>query len=229
MKARKLIALLATGLVAAALVAGPASTASGAPKNTVVGTDPAGDWGANVDPTINPFGDAMGMDLVGAAIGMADKKTVNFVIELNSLPANGGMPEVPRYIWDFNVDGKFTELDGKYTNYSRGACDPTSGQCPPPRDPGTQPFFVRGNCGVVEGSNVTTCEEVGLVQATFDAEAKTITIPVPLAMIKAKKGSKITPAANLFGGTVAAAPSTFLTSGAAPMDTMTVLKTFVVR
>lgn len=180
-------ALLAGALFAPAAIAGKKK----APKGPiVVGTDPSGDWGASVDPTIAPVGNALGQDLTSASITMADKETINFVIGLNSLPPTGGAPEISRYIWDLTVDGEFVELDGKFTNYSRGACDPTAGKCPPPRDPGTQPFFVRGNCGVVEGTNVTTCQELAIVKATFDAAAKSITIPVPLAAINAKPGSK---------------------------------------
>ena len=227
MKARALIALALTSLLVAVVIA-PSTAAAKAPKATVVGTDPDGDWGSANDPAIAPIGDALGQDLIGAAIS-GDSKTVNFIITVNSLPPIGGAPEVSRYIWDLNVDGEFVELDGKFTNYSRGVCDPTSGQCPPPRNPGMQPFLVRGNCTVVEGSQVTTCEEMGIVQASFDAAAGTITIPVPGEMIGAKKGSKITPAANLFGGTIAAAPSAFLTSAASPMDTLAVTKTFVVK
>lgn len=231
MKARKLVALLVSGLVAGAVLVGPASVASGAVKPLVVGTDPDGDWGANVDPGIAPIGDALGMDLVAAEISKADAKTLNFVIKLNSLPASGGFPEIPRYTWDFNVDGEFRELDGKFTNYSRGVCDPTAASCPPPRDPGMQPFFLRGNCGVTEtpAINFTACEELEAIQAQFDAAAGTITIPVSLEALGAKRGSKITPAANIFGGSVSAAPSAFLTSGNFPLDTLTVLKTFVVR
>ena len=231
MKAKRLVALLVGGLVTGAMLVGPASVASGAAKATVIGEDPAGDWGSNQDAALAPIGDALGMDLVAAEISKADAKTLNFVIKLNSLPASGGFPEIPRYTWNFNVDGEFRELDGKFTNYSRGVCDPTAGSCPPPRDPGTQPFFLRGNCGVTETPAVsfTACEELEAIQATFDSAAGTITIPVSLKALGAKKGSKITPAANIFGGSVSAAPSAFLTSGNFPLDTMTTLKTFVVR
>ncbi len=176
---------------------------------------------------ISPAGDALGQDLVEAQIGMADKETVNFVITLNSLPPIGGAPEVSRYTWDFHVDEEFTELDGKFTNYSRGVCDPTSGQCPPPRDPGMQPFMVRGECETNE-ANVTLCKELGIVQAEFDAGKATITIPVPLELINAKPGSKIEPGTNIFGGSISAAPSAYFTSSVMPLDTMLVTKTFVV-
>ncbi|MFN2593664.1 MAG: hypothetical protein ABR579_02100 [Actinomycetota bacterium] len=230
--------LLVAGLLGAILVgslltsAAPAATA----KMTVVGTDPAGDWGqaaapdASLYPVFAQLGDSLGQDLTGAMIGMKDAKTVNFMMALNSLPPNGGVPEVSRYTWDLTVDGKFVELDGKWSNYSRGACDPTSGQCPPPRDPGLQPFIIRGDCTTdnTTPSAVTTCKELGIVQAVFDSSAKTITVPVPLALIHGKAGSKIGPGTNLFGGTISAIPAAFLSSSAMPLDVLTATKTFTV-
>ncbi len=232
MKSKKFSALVLAALVAGALIA-PAGIAEAkkkkAPKGPVeVGTDVTGDWGANVDANLGPAGDALGMDLVGAEIGPGEKGILNFVIKLNSLPPNGGAPEVARYSWDFNVDGNAVELDGKWSNYSRGACDPTSGQCPPPRDPGQQPFLIRGNCAVVEGTNVNTCEELGIVQGIFDAAAATITIPVPMELIAAKAGSKITGGTGLFGGSVEAAHAAFLTSGNGPADALVVLVEYTV-
>ena len=230
MKVKVFATIAAGALVAGALFAPAAIAGKKAAGPVVVGTDPAGDWGTAVEPTLAPVGDALGQDLTEASISMADKATINFVIKLNSLPATGGVPEISRYTWDFNVDGNFTELDGKFTNYSRGACDPTAGTCPAPRDPGLQPFLVRGNCGIANdtGTTVTTCEEIGLVQAAFDAAAGTITIPVPMDLVGAKPGSKITGAANLFGGSVSATPAAFVSSSGAPLDTLTVTGTFVV-
>ena len=228
MKARKIVGLLGAAALAASLFAGPATVANAkAAKALTVGTDPAGDWGQAVDANLARVGDALGQDLTGAAISF-DGKNVNFVITLNSLPPTGGTPEVSRYTWDMNVNGKFVELDGKFTNYSRGVCDPTSGQCPPPRNPGMSPFFIRGNCATNE-ANVKICQELGIVQAKFDAAAKTITVPVPAKLIGAKKGSKITPGTNIFGGSISATPAAFFTSSAMPLDTLSVTKTFVVK
>ena len=229
MKARKLVGLLGAAALAASLLAGPATLSNAkAAKPFTVGTDDAGDWGSNKDPNLGPIGDALGMDLTSASI-TSDGKNVNFIIGVSSLPANGGIPELSRYTWDFMVNGEYTEIDGKWSNYSRGTCDPTAGSCPPPRDPGMQPFMVRGNCSLVEGTNVQTCEEIGVVQGVFDTAAATITVSVPMDMIGAKKGTKITGGTNIFGGSISAAPAAFLTSGEFPMDTLTVTKTFVVK
>lgn len=227
---KKFLSLALIGLLAGSLLA-PANAAKKPKGPVVVGTDAAGDWGSNTDPGIAPLGDVLGQDMVGAEIGLAeDKKTLNFVIKLNALPPTGGMPEFSRYTWDFTVDGEERELDGKFTNYSRGACDPTSGQCPPPRDPGMQPFLVRGNCAVDNTTPValTLCEELAKVQALFDAAAGTITIPVPLDALGAKPGSKIAGAPGTFGGTISAAPAAFITNGTMPMDLLTTTKTYVV-
>ncbi|MGI8774664.1 MAG: hypothetical protein ACR2KQ_06580 [Actinomycetota bacterium] len=232
MKLKASIALALSAMIAASLVGAPgvasAAKKKKAPKGPVVlGTDPAGDWAYEGDDSVNPIGDAMGQDLTEAAIELVDGDTLNFIITVNSLPAIGGIPEVTRYGWDMLVDGENVQLDGKFTNYSRGACDPTSGQCPPPRDPGSAPFMVRGNCEVT--GNLNLCEELGIVEAAFDPAEGTITIPVPLEMINAKKGTKITPAVSaVFGGTIEVAPSAFFTYGAFPHDAMILTKTYKV-
>ena len=226
---RKIAALASIGLLAGMLSV-PAQAGNKPKAPVVVGTDPAGDWGTATDPTIAPLGDVLGQDLVGASIGMADSSTINFVIELNALPPSGGMPEFTRYTWDFTVDGELRELDGKFTNYSRGACDPTSGQCPPPRDPGLQPFLLRGDCTetATPATTLRLCEELAKIQAVFDAAAGTITIPVPVDALGAKPGSKIVGAMGTFDSTISAAPSAFLTYGTFPMDGLLTTKTFVV-
>lgn len=231
MQTRKLTTLALATLVAAALMAGsnPATAAKPKPPK-VVAEDPAGDWDFQDNTAPSPLGNALGQDLLQGSIGMKDKKTVNFIIKVGSLPPTGGWPEVTRYIWSLSVDGKYVELDGKFTNYSRGACDPTSGQCPPPRDPGQAPFLIRGDCETIE--NTTVCQELGIVQATFDASAGTITIPVSLELLRAKKRSVIGPGESTFsasiGGPIIAIPSAFLSSAAFPSDAMLMTTTFKV-
>lgn len=218
MSVKKLI----IGMVAALLLVVPTASAEEAvayAPTVQVGEDAAGDWGASAEE--RAVGDALGQDLTKASIGMPTADTVNFTINVTKLPANGGVPEVSRYTWDMLVDGKFVELDGKWTNYSRGVCDPTSGACPPPRDPGTQPFFVRGDCVAGDG-NVTTCKEIGRVKATFDAATGSITIPVPTALLNVNPCSQIEAGPNIFGETISAAPAAFVSSTAAPMDTLLV-------
>lgn len=230
MRNAKLIALALAALVAAAFVVPGVATAAKKSAPKVVGTDPAGDFhGLDGDPAFAPLGDVLGADLVKTSIAKADAKTLNFIIEVNSLQT---VPEFIRYIWGISVDGEYVEFDGKFTNYSRGACDPTSGQCPPPRDPGQQPFLVRGNCGPGPDPTLTVCEELGIVQGIFDTAAATITIPVPMDLIGAKPKSKITMGLSDFssqaGGNVLAIMSAFVSQSNWPADSMHTTGTYIV-
>ena len=214
--------------IACSLIAGPLATtthAGGGTKPVTIGKDPAGDWSAGAGtPGEGAFGDAMAQDLIEAQIGMADAKTILFVIKVNSLPPIGGVPEFTRYTWEMMVGSESIQLDGKFTNYSRGVCDPTAGNCPPPRDPGTAPFAVRTNCG---GTGATTCEEIGLVNGSFDAGSGSIEIPVPLKLLGAKSDTKIVAASFFFGG-ITSMPSAFASLSSGPSDQLFPGKTFVV-
>ena len=200
-----------------------AAKAAGGP--TVVGTDPADDWGSGAGVPTNAPGDLLGQELTEAAIH-SDGKNIHFIIKVNSLPPWGGVPEFSRYAWDFTVNGSAYNLTGAWTDFIRGVCNPlhTSGGCPPPQNPGLQPFFLReGPCTV--GAD---CAVLGVFQATFDPAAATITIPVPYKVVKAKKGSKIGPGASFFGGTIYAAPAALVSAAQAPVDTMVVTKTYTI-
>ena len=228
MRSRKALGLAVTAAVALTVLNAGSGIAAKKSKAMVVGKDAAGDWGSNVDANLGPVGEPLGQDLTEARIGMGPKGTIEFTIKLASLPENGGIPEGTRYTWNLAVNGDQVEIDGKWSNYSRGACDPTSGNCPPPRDPGMQPFLIRGDCAS-NGATVQ-CRELGIVKGVFDPASATITIPVPAKLIKAKPGAKITGATQPdsgFGG-VSAAPSAFYSHSSAPYDTLTVLKTFTV-
>lgn len=227
---RFITSLVIGAALAASVLPATAQAGKKAAKPFVVGTDPSGDFGANQDSSLSPIGEAMGMDLVEAAIQKADSKTLNFIIKVSGLPPTGGTPEIARYVWTMMVGSELIQLDGKWTNYHRAACDPTGGTCPPPRDPGMGPFMVRGNC-TDNGGTAVTCEEIGLVNATFDSATGTITIPVTLEMIGAKKGTKIangTQPGSGFTG-VWAIPSAWFSQASMPLDDLIPTKVFVVR
>lgn len=225
---RLLIAIVAgLGLFATAFTSASDQEAATVPNMpaTTVGEDPIGDWGGG-DPDLAQVGHVLGQDLVGAHIDVGPD-TTNFIIEVTYLPATtNGVPEVTRYSWYFLVDGQEFQLDGKFTNYSRGACDPTSGQCDPaagklPRDPGVAPFLLRGNCTTNE-QNITLCEELAHLQADFNARTRTVRIPVPNELLALAPCSTIDGGANIFGGSISAAPSAFFTISTAPMDTLAI-------
>lgn len=231
MRPRSALAIaLAASLFASLLLSHVSAVAQNTSEPTVVAEDATGDWGVE-QSSIGPGGNIVAADLVEASIGMADPTTLNFIITVDALPPIGGVPEITRYIWDFTLDGDLIELDGKWTNYSRGVCDPTGGACPPPRDPGMQPFFVRGNCRTE--NMVQVCDELGIVQGEFDSGAGTITIPVPLELLQAKPGSVIgigntESVGGYGGGQIIATFSAFVSSGNMTHDDMAMTTTFTV-
>lgn len=216
----------AAALLTGAAIGGPAQAAKPKKGPVVVATDAADDWGSNRDPNLAPLGSHLGQELVEAAIEKADAKTLNFIIKVSALPSSGGVPEFSRYVWTMTVDGTLLQIDGKFTNYSRGTCDPTAGTCPPPRDPGQAPFMVRGNC--VDNTAAVTCEEIGLVKGTFDSASATITVPVPMELLGAKPGSVVAhgmqPGSNFAG--VWAIPSAWASQGDMPKDEMLITKPY---
>lgn len=232
MSIRRCLSLLAICLLVGSLFQPAAAGSKKKEGPLVVGRDRVGDWGKNVRDSLAPVGDLLGQDLVEASIGIADPDTANFIIKVNRLPPAGGMPEVTRYLWEFTVDGEFFMLDGKFTNYTRATCDPYSGACPPPRDPGMYPFIIYDGCR----SPVwwPECHEVGLVHATFDQPSGTITIPVPLEIIQARAGSRIEIGVGpytfveAYGGNVVAVPSAYRTTDGFPVDVLRTNRDFVI-
>lgn len=226
MKTKLTSLAIALALCAVCAAAVPAAAKAKATGPTTLATDPAGDWGANVDGSLAPLGDALGQDLVGAQIGMKDSKTINFIFQLTNLPPNGGVPESSRYDWDFTVNGTAFQLTGAWTDYIRGVCNPliTDPACPPPSDPGMQPFFLRQGACTVGGE----CSVLATVHATFDPAAKTITVPVPLSVLKATAGSVIGPGTTTLGGSVYAAPALLVSQASLPNDILSISKSYVV-
>ena len=227
--------LVAAVVVAVSLAAVLAPAVASKPKKkkggpVTVATDPDGDWGGNVNGAVGPVGAGVGQDLVEATISMADAKSINFVIKVAGLPPTGGVPEFARYGWDFTVNGEAFGMSGNFTDYGRGICYPlNTNSCPPPRDPGMQPFYIRqGPCTVGTGGPAE-CNLVATVNAAFDVAAGTITIPVPAEAIEAKPGSKIAPGSNAsYAATIYAAPAALLSSANAPHDSMIGTATFTV-
>ncbi|MDQ3964793.1 MAG: hypothetical protein M3277_12925 [Actinomycetota bacterium] len=237
MKTRRFLPLLLATLVAASLTV-PSAVAQGKAKKKsgpqVMGKDDPADWGSNAESTLQPAGDLLGQELVEARMGMADKETVEFIIQLNSLPPWGGIPESSRYGWDFTVDGEAYGMSGAFTEVVRGMCNPliTDPACPPnvgdPAQLLDAPFFIRNGACTVGTGGPADCNVVAIINSVFDPAAATITIPVPLEAIEAKPGSKIEPGASFYGGTIYAAPALLVGLAAAPVDTMIVTKTFLV-
>jgi hypothetical protein len=134
----------------------------------------------------------------------------------------GGTPEATGYGWSFAYNGDEYELARKFTNYSRGACAPTAGSCPPARGPGVGYLSLRGNCTTsTHGANLTLCEELGGVNDIFDPEDGTISILLGAEMVSVDGVAAcdtISSSPSFIGQSVWAASSVFVTSSAFPYD-----------
>jgi len=226
-----LSALVALALLCAPLTPAGSAEMKGKKKKkksgpVVVATDPADDWGANVDPNIAPAGAALGMELLEASIGLSqDKKNIEFILKLAT--SGGGVPELVRWGWEFSVDANAYQLNGGRTELVRGTCNPliTDPMCPPnvgdPAQLVDYPFFVRsGTC--TAGAD---CKINAVVTATFDVASGTLTIPVPLDVVEAKPGSTIAPLGGLFGS-IYAAPGLLVTTNGLPHDAISLHKPY---
>jgi len=203
----------------------------------VVADGAEGDFGG--DPEVAKVGHELGADLTEARIRMPDADHVEFQIQTTNLPANGGVPEFIRYTWDLLVDTgegpKEAQIDGKWSNYSRGVCDPTAG-CDPtavggedgPKDPGQRPFFFRGDLEVtpIGVINFNAMRNYATIPGDFNVADGTITVTVPTEAISKLQGvewgpcAKILPGAGLRGGVVESSLAAWLTSAAFPSDVL---------
>jgi hypothetical protein len=203
----------------------------------VVADGNAGTFGG--DPELATIGHELGADLTEARIRMPDADHVDFQIQTTNLPAMGGVPEVIRYTWDMLVDTgegpREAQIDGKFSNYSRGVCDPTAG-CDPtdaggdsgPKDPGERPFFWRGDLEQLDlgATTFNAMKTYATLPGDFAVDDGTITISVPTEAISMLDGvewgdcSQILPGAGLRGGVVESSLAAWLTSGAFPSDVL---------
>lgn len=167
---RRISALALAGVV---LAAGAGVSGAASPAKQVA-SDPAGDWGEGLSPA-SAAGDGAGQDLISAFIGPGDPGYLNFTIHVSKLaPADSTVAAV--YEWYFIVGGRQFGFYGPCQAHIYGDCatatDPLS-------------FVLTDFSG---GKDVMAIAQV-------NANAATITFPVPLDFIGAKRGSIIEPRA----------------------------------
>jgi hypothetical protein len=193
---KKLISILvAGGLVGSMLgIANAAAT-----KPVTVFTDAAGDAG-NQDSGV-PGTDQAGFDLVSGSI-VRKGANLEFVVTEAGMPPNGALPEGFRFMWHFSVGGKEFRFSAKSADI--GKPDPLSG---PNGQERVGQVWLDGVFRLeswVEGATVAvlstpTYNDLGYLDGKFDPTAKTITVELPMKLVKAKPGQIVA------GGTGAAA------------------------
>ncbi|HET7481462.1 MAG TPA: hypothetical protein VFK89_01245 [Actinomycetota bacterium] len=191
---KKLVSILVAGALVSML-----GIAHAAPTKAVtVFTDPAGDAdnGQGTGQSI-----PAGFDLLSGTVAR-DGANLVFTITEADMPPNGALPEGFRLMWHFGIGGKEYRFTAKSADI--GKPDPLSGPN------GTDRIGQVWLDGVfrlenwVEGATVAvlstpTYNTLGYLDGAFDPAAKTITVKVPMKLIKAKPGQVVA------GGTGAAA------------------------
>ncbi len=182
----KKLSVYIVAALAFAAIAAPAT--AGAPKT--VWEDDAGDADA-----AQGLGQSIpaGFDLVSGAIAKG-KTTLDFTVTHADMPPSGSLPEGFRFLWAFSVDGVQYRITAKSADIGKpdvlaGQTTERVGTVSP-----TGHFRLEGDCKA--GETIGTlqpinCKPLEYVTGAFDAAAKSFTVQIPLASVKAKRGSVV--------------------------------------
>ena len=137
----------------------------------------------------------VGWDLLSGAI---EKKGTDllFTVTHADMPPIGSAPEMSRFIWNFAVDGEPYRFTVKSVDI--GKPDVLAGQTTERvgRADVNGHFRLEGEClqtPTPAGPSTVNCPPLAYLEGTFDAATKSFTIILPLAAVKAKPGSLISP------------------------------------
>lgn len=140
----------------------------------VVGTDPEG----------NPPGHAalaqLGLDATAIALRQADPNVpeVEFIVRVTDLPSTP-LPEVVRYLWQFQIDGEEYWVQAKTSDFTTATAFSDDPAGTATNVPGS--FRLRGDCGLVEPTpNVTSCKHLAWLDGAFDPTRDEVRVRVPL-------------------------------------------------
>lgn len=189
---------IAAVLLVAGLVAGLAPHAGARP--TQVFKDPAGDAGNHSQSVAVPGAEQAGFDMVRGSIER-HRKHLMFRVSHAAMPPSGSLPEGFRLLWHFNVDGREYRLTVKSQDIGEPDVIAQNGTERIGRVD-TEGHFRLERCAEEALPAVLTlvnCGAIAYLKGAFNPESATVTIPVPLRRIKARRGSRVA------GGTSGAA------------------------
>lgn len=182
----KRIALVLSSIMVIGLV----GSAQAAPKPVTVWEDPSG------DATIGgqtPQSLPGGWDLAGATIAKSGAN-LEFTVTHADMPPVGSGPEATRFIWNFAVDGQPYRFTVKSVDI--GKPDVAQGQTTERvgRADVAGHFRLEGEClrDTTLPVAFVNCPPLEYLEGSWDMAAKSFTLTLPLASVKAKVGSLIT-------------------------------------
>jgi hypothetical protein len=187
----KRIAIALSSLLVVALL-GPANAAA----PTKLWEDPAGDA-----DNAQGLGQSIpgGFDLVSGEITRTGAN-LDFTVTMADMPPVGSIPEGFRFLWAFSVNNKVTyRITAKTADIGKpdalgGETDERVGQVDP-----TGHFRLEGDCKAGETVGVLqpiNCKPLAYVEGAFDPATSSLTVTIPMKLLKAKVGSLIGPGAG---------------------------------
>lgn len=135
-----------------------------------------------------------GFDLVSGGI---ERKGANldFTVTMADMPPSGAIPEGVRFLWAFSVDGKTTyRLTAKSADIGKPDALAMNGNERVGKVDAQGHFRIESDCKAGETVGVLqpiNCQPLAYITGAFDPASKTLTITVPMKLIKAKIGSVI--------------------------------------
>lgn len=187
---------IAAALLVAGLMAGAATTAEAAKKSkpAKVWADDKGDADAGQGLGSSIPG---GFDLVKGALAR-NKKNLEFTVTHADMPPSGSLPEGFRFLWSFSVDGTEYRIVAKSADI--GKPDVAQGQTTERvgRVDAQGHFRLEGDCGSEPVGSVSfvNCKPLAYVEGSFDPGKSSLTIVLPMKLVKAKTGSVVRPGAG---------------------------------
>ena len=184
--------LLSLALVSAVMIGAAGFAQAAAPKPVVLFEDPSGDadFRQGTGQSI-----PAGLDVVSGSIAQ-DGKELEFVVTHADMPPTGSAGEGFRLIWGLTVGTTQYEITVKSFDVGKPdviasvmGADPNGEERVGQVYQGVARFEECGT--IVLGIQWSQCTALGYYEATFDPATKTVTWRVPLAIMKAKKGTTI--------------------------------------
>jgi hypothetical protein len=179
------VAALATGLALAA----PAS----AGPSVVLFTDASGDTGVNNTAAPGSPGSSAGLDLVKGTVQRV-KNDLAFSFTMAQMPAQGSLPEAARLLYHFDIDKVSWRVTVKSVDVGKPDVLAQSGNDRAGKVDSAGHFRLE-QCGSDTTLPVTLsqCKPVAYLKGKVDPATSTLSFTLPMATVKAKTGSRLTP------------------------------------
>ena len=140
-----------------------------------------------------------GFDLVSGAVTRKGAD-LEFKVTMADMPPIGSIPEGFRFLWAFSVNNKVTyRITAKTMDIGKPDVLAMNGNERVGKVDATGHFRLEGDCKAGETIGVLqpiNCQTLAYVTGAFDPASSSLTVTIPMKLIKAKIGSLIGPGAG---------------------------------